>query len=118
MDPTGAWVKTAPADAFKWSPKAACGLAAKPGARSYLDCLGPEEFVKDVFLDCDTDMMVLSFVPSTPRGRAADDPGGRRGAPHRRPLEGTHRLLLHGRVNPNQPGDLEAMDELKEKLEA
>ena len=31
VDPTGAWVKTAPADAFKWSPKASCGLAAKPG---------------------------------------------------------------------------------------
>jgi hypothetical protein len=30
-------------------------------------------------------------------------------------LEGTHRLLLHGRVQPNQPGDLEGMDELKEK---
>jgi hypothetical protein len=30
-------------------------------------------------------------------------------------LEGTHRLLLHGRVNPNQAGDLEGMDELKEK---
>ena len=30
-------------------------------------------------------------------------------------MEGTHRLLLHGRVNPNQPGDLEAMDELKER---
>jgi predicted TIM-barrel fold metal-dependent hydrolase len=27
-------------------------------------------------------------------------------------LEGTHRLLIHGRVNPNQKGDLEAMDEL------
>src|SRR6059058_2640377 len=33
VDPTGAWVKTAPADAFKWSPKASCRLAAKPGAR-------------------------------------------------------------------------------------
>jgi predicted TIM-barrel fold metal-dependent hydrolase len=30
-------------------------------------------------------------------------------------LEGTRRLLIHGRVNPNQPGDLEAMDELKER---
>jgi hypothetical protein len=27
-------------------------------------------------------------------------------------MEGTHRLLLHGRVNPNQAGDLEGMDEL------
>ena len=31
VDPTGAWVKSAPADAFKWSAKASCGLAAKPG---------------------------------------------------------------------------------------
>jgi predicted TIM-barrel fold metal-dependent hydrolase len=112
VDPTGAWVKSAPADAFKWSPKAACGLAAKPGARSYLNCLGPDEFVKDVFLDSDTDMMVLSFVPS--RGDA--EPVTIRAADAVRRivdrLEGTHRLLLHGRVNPNQAGDLESMDEL------
>ena len=50
VDPSGAWVKSAPADAFKWSPKAGCALATKPGARSHLACLGPEEFVKDVFL--------------------------------------------------------------------
>ena len=115
VDPTGTWVKTAPADAFKWSPKAACGLAAKPGARSYLDCLGPEEFVKDVFLDSDTDMMVLSFVPS----RRDSEPLTIQAADAVRrivdSMEGTHRLLLHGRVNPNQPGDLEAMDELKER---
>jgi hypothetical protein len=30
-------------------------------------------------------------------------------------LQGTHRLMLHGRVNPNQAGDLEGMDELKER---
>jgi hypothetical protein len=115
VDPTGAWVKTAPADAFKWSPKASCGLAAKPGTRSYLNCLGPEEFVKDVFLDSDTDMMVLSFVPSRRESepltiQAAD--AVRRTIDR---MEGSHRLLLHGRVNPNQPGDLEAMDELKER---
>lgn len=57
-------MKTAPADAFKWSPKAACRLGAKSGSVSYLNCLGPEEFIKGVFLDSDTDMMVLSFVPS------------------------------------------------------
>ena len=64
VQPNAAWLKTAPGDAFKWSPKAACGLARKPGPRSHLACLGPDEFVKDVFLDSDTDMMVLSFVPS------------------------------------------------------
>jgi predicted TIM-barrel fold metal-dependent hydrolase len=30
-------------------------------------------------------------------------------------LEGSQRLLLHGRCNPNQPGDLDLMDELAEK---
>src|SRR5262245_49032524 len=115
VDPTGAWVKTAPADSFTWSPKAGCGLAAKPGPLSYLNCLGPEEFVKDVFLDSDTDMMVLSFVPS----RRDSEPLTIQAADAVRRIvdrmEGTHRLLIHGRVNPNQPGDLESMDELKER---
>ena len=30
-------------------------------------------------------------------------------------MEGTRRLLIHGRVNPNQTGDLEGMDELAER---
>jgi len=76
---------------------------------------GPEVFIKDVFLDSDTDVMVLSFVPST----RADEPVTIQAADAVRrivdKLEGTHRLLVHGRVNPNQPGDLETMDELKEK---
>jgi predicted TIM-barrel fold metal-dependent hydrolase len=82
---------------------------------SHLACLGPEEFVKDVFLDSDTDMMVLSFVPST---REAEPLTIKEADAVRRiveRLEGTHRLLIHGRVNPNQAGDLEGMDELKEK---
>jgi len=115
VDPTGAWVKSAPSDTFKWAPKTTCDLATKPGARSYLNCLGPEEFVKDVFLDSDTDMMVLSFVPS----RRDAEPLTIQAADAMRRIvdrmEGTRRLLLHGRVNPNQPGDLESMDELKER---
>jgi predicted TIM-barrel fold metal-dependent hydrolase len=74
-----------------------------------------EVFIKDVFMDSDTDLMVLSFVPSTREKEpvtieAAD--AVRRIVER---LEGTHRLLLHGRVNPNQPGDLEGMDELAQK---
>jgi predicted TIM-barrel fold metal-dependent hydrolase len=115
VDPSGAWVKNAPADAFKWSPKAACALAAKPGERSHLACLGAEEFIKDLFLDSDTDMIVLSFVPS----RRDAEPLTIQAADAVRRIvdrmEGSHRLLIHGRVNPNQPGDLESMDELKER---
>ena len=74
-----------------------------------------EVFIKDVFMDSDTDVMVLSFVPSR---RDAEPVTIQAADAVRRiveKLEGTHRLLLHGRVNPNQPGDLEGMDELKEK---
>jgi predicted TIM-barrel fold metal-dependent hydrolase len=76
---------------------------------------GPDVFIKDVFMDSDTDLMVLSFVPSTRENEpvtieAAD--AVRRIVDK---LEGTHRLLLHGRVQPNQPGDLEGMDELAQK---
>ena len=76
---------------------------------------GPKVFIKDVFMDSDTDMMVLSFVPST---RDAEPVTIQAADAVRRiveKLEGTHRLLLHGRVNPNQAGDLETMDELKER---
>ena len=74
-----------------------------------------EVFVKDVFMDSDTDVMVLSFVPST---REAEPVTIQAADAMRRvvdKLEGTHRLLLHGRVNPNQRGDLEGMDELAGK---
>jgi predicted TIM-barrel fold metal-dependent hydrolase len=76
---------------------------------------GPEVFIKDVFMDSDTDLMVLSFVPST---REAEPVTIEAADAVRRivdKLEGTHRLLLHGRVNPNQAGDLEGMDELAQK---
>ncbi len=73
---------------------------------------GAEQFIKDIFLDSDTDMMVLSFIPSRREKelltiREADEVRRIIDA-----MEGTHRLLIHGRVNPNQDGDLEGMDEL------
>lgn len=84
-------------------------------SRDYMRCLGADDFVKDVFLDADTDMMVLSFVPS----RRDAEPLTIEEADATRKivdeLEGTHRLLIHGRVNPNQEGDLEDMDELAEE---
>jgi predicted TIM-barrel fold metal-dependent hydrolase len=73
------------------------------------------QFIKDIFLDSDTDMMVLSFIPSRREKelltiQEADEV--RRIIDE---MEGTRRLLLHGRANPNQDGDLEGMDELAEK---
>ncbi|HEX9181773.1 MAG TPA: amidohydrolase family protein [Burkholderiales bacterium] len=73
---------------------------------------GPDVFLKDVFLDSDTDMMVLSFVPSQRDAEPVTIQAADAVRKIVEKLEGTHRLLLHGRVNPNQPGDVEGMDEL------
>ncbi|MFB3105098.1 MAG: amidohydrolase family protein, partial [Pseudomonadales bacterium] len=60
-------------------------------------------------------IMVLSFVPST----ADSEPVTIEAADATRrivdEMEGTHRLMLHGRVNPNQPKDLDSMDALAEQ---
>ncbi|MBM3395453.1 MAG: amidohydrolase [Betaproteobacteria bacterium] len=116
VDPRGDWLKTLPAGSrpLSFAPKGQCALG-DAGGLSYLNCLSSDEFIKDVFLDSDTDMMVLSFVPSRrdaePLTIAAAD--ATRQIIDR--MEGSHRLLLHGRVNPNQPGDMEDMDELAQR---
>jgi uncharacterized protein len=115
VNPTGAWTRRLPPDARPLQfPSTQCDLAKGPGERAYLNCIGPDQFVKDVFLDSDTDLMVLSFVPST----REDEPLTIEEATATRDivakLEGSQRLMLHGRVNPNQKGDVEDMDRLKE----
>jgi predicted TIM-barrel fold metal-dependent hydrolase len=115
VNPTGAWLKHLPSDARPLqfaTDDARCDPHRGSGQFDYLRCVGPEQFVKDVFLDSDTDLMVLSFVPSTRDGEPLkiEEAAATAGIVER--LEGTHRLYLHGRVNPNQAGDLEGMDEL------
>jgi predicted TIM-barrel fold metal-dependent hydrolase len=115
VNPTGAWTRRLPPGAKPLQfPSTTCDLAKLPGERSYLNCIGPDQFVKDVFLDSDTDLMVLSFGPST----REDEPLTIEEAAATRDivdkLEGSRRLMLHGRVNPNQPGDVEDMERLKE----
>jgi predicted TIM-barrel fold metal-dependent hydrolase len=76
---------------------------------------GADRFVKDVFLDSDTDMMVLSFIPSTRRDEILPISEADAVRQVVDKLQGTKRLLLHGRVNPNQPGDTDDMAELAQK---
>jgi len=116
VDPTEAWLKVAPESAFQWAPKAGCALADGKTPRSHLVCLSSEEFVKDVFLDSDTDMMVLSFVPARRDASPLEIESADAVRRIVDRMEGNHRLLIHGRVNPNQPGDVEDMARLKEQF--
>jgi predicted TIM-barrel fold metal-dependent hydrolase len=117
VNPTGAWTKRLPPGARPLQmPKTShCARAAGAGQLGYLQCIGPDEFVKDVFLDSDTDLMVLSFVPSTREDEPLTMEEAQATAGIVARLDGTHRIYIHGRVNPNQPGDLEGMDELAER---
>lgn len=116
VDPNGKWIRDDPSRGAGFTfPKTNCALSEEPGRNSHLQCIGPEEFVKDVFLDSDTDMMVLSFVPSTREAEPLTIEEADATRQVVADLEGDHRLMLHGRVNPNQDGDLAAMDELKER---
>ena len=113
VNPTGAWTKRLPPGAKPLQfPSTQCDLAKGPGERAYLNCIGPDEFIKDVFLDSDTDLMVLSFVPSTREDEplTIEEANATRDIVEK--LEGSKRLFLHGRVNPNQPGDVEDMERL------
>jgi len=117
VNPNGAWLNLVPESSspFSGMQKASCELADMPGDRAYLNCLGADEFIKDVFLDSDTDIMVLSFVPSTQEREPVtiEDANETRNIVAQ--LDGSKRLMIHGRVNPNQDGDLETMDELAER---
>lgn len=113
VNPTGAWTHDVPPGARPLGFVATEGCAAADGpGLSYLQCVGPDEFVKDVFLDSDTGLTVLSFVPSTRAGEPLTIEEAAATAAIVEKMEGTHRLYLHGRVNPNQPGDVEDMERL------
>lgn len=117
INPHGAWRDSVPEGArpFFGFPKVQACKTAEMEGLDYLECLSGEQFVKDVFVDSDTDIMVLTFVPSTPD----TEPLKIEEAEVTKQLlnkDGTeNRLLVHGRVNPNQDGDLESMDELAER---
>ena len=114
VNPTGAWTKHLPATArpLRMPKTIACGPNMGSGDRDYLKCIGQDEFIKDIFLDSDTDLMVLSFVPSTRLNEPLTIEEAAATAQIVERLEGSHRLYIHGRINPNSPGDLESMDEL------
>jgi hypothetical protein len=104
VNPRGAWRRRAGANALRGMPKADCG---KP---DHVECLSAAELLKDVFLDSDTAMGVLSHVPGGTDTNPLDfeAAGATRAAANA--LDGTERLLLHGRVMPVLAGELDGMD--------
>ncbi len=103
VNPRGAWRAKAGPNAFRGLPNANCGKA------DHIECFSADALLKDVFHDSDTVMGVLSHVP----GGADTNPldfeaaGATRLAANA--LDGTERLLLHGRCMPTLPGEIDGM---------
>jgi len=116
VNQNGAWLRDVPAGQRPYSGmgKASCEMADAPEDRSYLNCLSGSEFIKDIFMDSDTVIMVLSFVPSERETEPVTIEDADQTRQIVAELEGSKRLMIQGRVNPNQDGDLEGMDELAE----
>lgn len=114
VNPTGAWTRRLPEGArpLTFPDTSGCAAAALPGNLDHLQCLGPDAFIQDIFLDSDTDLTVLSFVPSTRASEPLTIEEAAATAAVVEKMQGTHRLYLHGRVNPNQAGDVEDMERL------
>ena len=104
VNPQGAWRQGAGPNAFKGMPNSNCGKA------DHVECFSSGAMLKDVFFDSDTAMGVLSHVP----GGMATNPldfeaaGATRAAANA--LDGSERLLLHGRCMPTLPGEIDGMD--------
>lgn len=115
VNPNGSWLQNIPPFARPYASMEKSACLKPEHYYSYLDCLSESEFIKDIFLDSDTDIMVLSFVPSSRENEPVTIEDADKTRKIVEQLQGAKRLMLHGRVNPNQPGDLEGMDELAEK---
>jgi len=63
VDPAGAWRSSA---GKYWESILASFPHGSCGANDPVDCFSAEQFIKHVFMDSDTDLAVLSFVPELP----------------------------------------------------
>jgi hypothetical protein len=104
VNPTGAWTKALPETArpLRMPKTQSCGPAKGPGQLDYLQCIGPDEFVKDVFMDSDTGPHGAVVRAFDARIRAAHHRGGVRHRAHRGEAR-RHASPAHPRTREPEP---------------
>jgi hypothetical protein len=98
VDPAGAWRSNA---GQYWERVLASFPQGSCGDRDPVDCFSAEQFIKHVFLDSDTDLAVLSFVPELPERNPLSLEEAERVRVLVERMEGANRLFLHAMVVPN-----------------
>jgi hypothetical protein len=114
VDPAGAWRDSA---GRYWERILASFPQGSCGDRDPVDCFSAEQFIKHVFLDSDTDLAVLSFVPELPERNPLSLEEAERVRVLVERMEGAHRLFLHAMVVPNGGPEIAPL-ELMEKAVA
>lgn len=104
VNPQGEWRKRASPNAFKGMPNSSCGQA------DHVECFSADQLLKDVFLDSDTAMGVLSHVPGGFDSNPLDFEAAGSTRLAANALDGSERLLLHGRCMPTLAGEVDGMD--------
>ena len=97
-----------------FAPHTQCDYGLPNDAIGNLNCLTGDAYVKEVFLDSDTQIAVLSFGPLKDRAMLPEYSEGAATQAAVDALSGTKRLLMHGRCMPTYPGELESMFEAAE----
>jgi predicted TIM-barrel fold metal-dependent hydrolase len=100
---------------LKFMPQSRCGYLDASSELGHQECFTGQAFVKEMFLDSDTDMAVLTFTPTSYQNMPLTDDEAAATRELVDALEGNHRLLVHGRVVPNLAGDIDRMPELIEQ---
>jgi hypothetical protein len=96
-------------------PQAKCAYLDPKSEYGHVRCFTGQAFIKEMFLDSDTDMAVLTFTPTSHEDMPLTQDEAEATREMVEAMEGGHRLLVHGRVVPNLAGDVERMPELAEK---
>jgi predicted TIM-barrel fold metal-dependent hydrolase len=100
VDPAGGWRRSA---GKYWEQIFARDRQGSCGSEDPVDCFSSEKYIKDVFMDSDTDLAVLSFVPELPENNPLSLEEANRVRILVNQMEGAERLFLHAMVIPNAP---------------
>jgi uncharacterized protein len=114
VNPAGAWRSSAGkywAEAFAKDPQGSCG------SDDPIDCFSSEKYIKHVFMDSDTDLAVLSFVPELPENNplSLDEANQVRVLVNR--MKGADRLFLHAMVIPNAGPEVAPLQLMKDAVD-
>ena len=109
VEPSGAWATGESGRVWRMVLERVFGQASKCSSGSF-DCYSAQMLAKEVFLDSDTDVAVVSALWGQPNPTPIDYAAETREIVAATGGEGA-RALIHGGVFPQEPGEIEAMEE-------